>query len=130
MRHGDRLLYGPHLIPDYVVPVSFSEAAELEFLDRLNKAGLDINKSDPEILERSCEGIDLTFGEGWNLDPLEFINMLKEGCVADRVYLPGEWDHLDLIEAAGTYMRDYPFSRWDSLIDEEIDWWIEILKHQ
>ena len=117
--------YGPKRIPDYVVPVSFSKAAESAFLKRIKKAGLDVDESEPEVLEKFSEGIDL------DLDPLEFVSMLKDGCIADTIYLPGEWDHLDLIEACEMHMPEtHPFSTWDSLTDEEVNWWLDLLERQ
>ena len=120
--------YGPHRIPEYVVPVEFSEKAESEFLKKIDEAGLDIDESESEVLEVFCEGIDLSHGDqGWDLEPFQFIDILKNSCQADTLYLPSEWEYGDFLEACTANLTDFPLVAWDSVTNEDINEWISMI---
>jgi hypothetical protein len=127
--------YGPHQIPDYVVPICFSSEALSKFYQKLTSCNKDVNSiSDTEI---ACltQGIDLTFGEGWDLAPEDFIEMVKSGCKADTYYLNdssiGIDDYVDFFSFLEEGLFElYPLKKWCDLNLEDIEYWFEILSEE
>jgi hypothetical protein len=124
--------HGPYRIPDYVVPVKFSSKAEKKFLTKLEEAGLKIDDAEIETLEKLCDWIDLSYGDQrWELEPYQFVDMLMNGCEADNLYLPSEWDYGDFHESCTSNLIEHPFVEWESLADNnhklDIDDWVIML---
>ena len=123
--------YGPKEIPDHVVPVYFTEKSMKEFMQRLMDDGVSLVKSRTEDIIKYAEGIDLRYGECWDLDPEEFINMLREGCAPETPYLiPPDYQYDDFKELMGEGIpQNYEHTEWDKLSDEDITEWIHIFEN-
>jgi hypothetical protein len=124
--------FGPHIILDYVVTVHFSKEAESIFLKRIEEVGVDLMKTETEALVDFCESIDLSYGDqNWELDPWEFIEMVKIGCEADTLYLSGEWNYLDFLDSCRTVLYDCPYTLWEDITKSnmiDIDYLIDSFK--
>ena len=120
--------YGAHHIPDYVTPICFSKKALSKLNKKLKKHKIEINNVSHNEIEDLTEGIDLRYGEGWHLEPEEFIDMVKSGCSADTYYLldgsTGIDDYEDLFSFLQESIMDmYDFVEWSDLALEDVEGW-------
>ena len=122
--------YGPLNIQTYVVPASFTRSTEQEFMKRLQGAGLSLNESKFEELIEHAEGLDLSYGEGWELDPSKFIGMLLEGCDADTPYLiPPDYEYEDFEDfIEGALYAENRYTVWSELEKDDVKELIEMLR--
>jgi len=123
--------YGPHHIPDYVVPIYFSSEALSKFKQNLEKYNKNLSSISDDDVEKITEGIDLTYGEGWDVAPKIFVDMVKFGCKADTFYFDREFsahgydDSFDSLEDG--MLEIYDFKEWGDLELEDIEFWCDII---
>jgi len=123
--------FGPLHIHTYIVPASFSESAKQKFMIRLNNAGLSLDSELGEPLVQA-DGLNLSYGEGWELEPEEFVGMLLAGCVANTPYLiPPDYEYEDFEDfIEGALYADNVYMEWGELGKEEVEVWIEMLENK
>lgn len=123
--------YGPHYIPDWVVPIYFSFETFLKFEQNLKKYNKQLNSINDDDVEKITKGLDLTFGNGWTLDAEQFIDMVKNECEPDTVYLDREFsadDYDDFFESTENgIIENYAFNEWNELDLEDVDYWCNML---
>ena len=122
--------YGPLKIQDYIVPVYFTKESKEQLVCRLNNAEMFLENSETYDLTKYLDGIDLTYGDGWELEPDEFINMLKAGCVPDIPYLVTDdskyEDYEDFVEEA--IQAESHYTKWNELSDEDVIKWLDLFQ--
>lgn len=125
---------GPHCIPDWVVPASFSKRAYNQITRRLSKMDIRLEELHPDDdrLDKVFHGIDTSYGGSWTLEPYQLLGMLKAGCRPDTLYLlPPDFNYEDFEILMEDGIRDgYPLVSWESLSDDEIDHWLSLLNTQ
>jgi len=123
---------GPHHIPDYVVPVCFSSEALSKFHQKLAAYKKDIKSIDDSEIESILEGIDLKYGDRWDLEPEKFLEMVEAGCEADRYYLLDSSIGFDEPEDFFYFLEEgiyatYSLEKWSDLELEDVENWCEML---
>ena len=118
-------------IADHVVPRCFSKKALSKFNRKLKKNKKDVNNIRDNEIEDLIKGIDLRYGDGWELEPEDFVDMVKSGCDADTYYLHDDsngYDYEDFFSWIEENIRECnDFIEWNDLALEDIEDWCETL---
>lgn len=121
--------YGPHALPDYIVPVSFSSSNKKAFLKKIKSKKIILDPKNIEALEEIAMDLNLSYGEGWDLDPHDFVLLLLDGCEPNTLYWkpPGSdfEDFEDFLEEG--IRRNYELIPWSDLEENELQEWRSML---
>ena len=125
---NDQGFYGPHWIPEWIVPLKYTKQALVAFESEL-EGQKSVQDIDADHLERIAGKTDL-YDKGCDLDASTFVDMIRNGCEPDTYYFDvddsGEYLEMD------TFFEDniretYSISLWKELQVEDLRFWIELL---
>ncbi len=125
--------HGPHTIPRYMVPMSFSAKALSRLERNLELHKIPIDADHEGAFENMLEGIDLVYDGRWNLDRAVFVDMVKAGCEPDTFYLDKDFNN-------GQYLKLFHFLEdeirakhtqvpWAELTVADMKFWCYMFTH-
>ena len=121
---------GPLKIHDYIVPVYFTKGSKERLLYRLGNAEMSLEHNETCDLIKYVDGIDLAYGDGWELEPDEFIDMLKAGCLPDIPYLvtdDSEYEDYEFFVEEAIQAENH-YTKWTELSDQDIIKWLDLFR--
>ena len=121
--------FGPLQIHTYIVPARFTRSTKHVFMERVRGAGVSINESDFEKLIGLAKGLDLSYGDGWEIEPSEFVGMLLAGCDADTPYLmPPNYEYEDFEDfIEGALYAENKYTMWTEIEQDDVGNWIKMI---
>ena len=119
--------YGPHTIPEYVVPAYFSSGALSKLKENSEDHKIAIEAAHDGDLDKLMNGVDLAYGNQWKLPPSVFSDMVSSGCKPDVHYLDKDFNngqYLELFDFLNDKTRsNHDLTSWEGLETADMKFW-------